>query len=243
MDAIIYRIAICDDEEDFVSSLKYFLCEILKDKGIDFCIETFYSGEMLLSHIKEEAGTFDLFLLDIFMKETNGIDTAKDIRLTNDSAGIIFITSSEQYVFSGYEVQALQYLLKPIDSKALSSAIMFDLKRRYENKYFVFKTRGITQKVLYDDIEYLESTLKSIKIATKQGIYEMYEKISNIENILPKLNFCRCHRGFIINFKQVSKISAQSIVTISGTLIPIGKTYAKDTNRAFLNYVGEANEF
>lgn len=198
---------------------------------------------MLLNCIKEGKDSFDLFLLDIFMKEVNGIDVAKSIRLTNDSAGIIFITSSEQYVFSGYEVQALQYLLKPINSKALSSAIMFDLKRRYENKYFVFKTRGIAQKVPFDDIEYMESTLKSTKMVTKQGVYEIYEKISNIEEILPKLNFCRCHRGFIINFRQVSKISAQSIITISGTLIPIGKTYAKVTNSAFLNYIGEANDF
>lgn len=198
---------------------------------------------MLLSYIKGGKNSFDLLLLDIFMKKVNGIDVAKSIRLTNDSAGIIFITSSEQYVFSGYEVQALQYLLKPINSKALSSAIMFDLKRRYENKYFVFKTKGVTQKVSFDDIEYMESTLKSTKMVTKQGVYEIYEKISNIEDILPKLNFCRCHRGFIINFRQVSKISTQSITTLSGTLIPIGKTYAKTTNHAFLNYIGEANEF
>lgn len=238
----MYRIAICDDEEDFVRLLGEQVSEILSSKGVDFGIAAFSSGEELLSHIREKSVSFDLFLLDIFMKEINGVDTAKAIRQTTDTAAIIFTTASEQYVFSGYEVQALQYLLKPINRQALSAALMVDLKRRLENRYFVFKSRGMTQKVPYDDIEYLESSLKSVRLVTKQGIYEIYDQISNVEINLPKLSFCRCHRGFIINFKQVSKMSAQSLTTLGGTVIPIGKTYARFTNRAFLNYIGGSDE-
>lgn len=214
----------------------------MKNSGVDFDIADFPSGEALLSHISEKSVCFDMFFLDIFMKEINGVDTAKVIRLTNDSAAIIFTTASEQYVFSGYEVQALQYLLKPINRQALSAALMVDLKRRYENRYFVFKSGGMTQKAPYDDMEYLESTLKSVKLVTKQGVYEIYDQISNIESSLPKLSFCRCHRGFIVNFKQVSKMNAQSLTTVRGTVIPIGKTYAKAVNRAFLNYIGSSDE-
>ena len=239
---IVYRIAICDDEENFVRLLTDQVSEILKVRGIDFDIAAFSSGEALLSHIDEKSAAFDLFLLDIFMKEINGVDTAKAIRLVSDSAAIIFTTASEQYVFSGYEVQALQYLLKPINPQALSAALTVDLKRRYENRYFIFKTGGGTQKVPYDEIEYLESTLKSVRLVAKQGTYEIYDQISNIEGILPKLSFCRCHRGFIVNFRQVAKMTAQSITTLQGTLIPIGKTYSSSTNRAFLNYIGGSGE-
>lgn len=212
--------------------------EILKDRGVDFDISAFPSGEALLNHISENSAAFDLFLLDIFMKEINGMDTAKAIRLVNDSAAIIFTTSSEQHVFSGYEVQALQYLLKPVSLQALIAALTVDLKKRYENRYFVFKAGGGTQKVPYDEIEYLESTMKSVKLVAKQGTYEIYDQISNLENILPKLSFCRCHRSFIINFRQAAKMTAQSLTTVRGTVIPIGKTYAGSTNRAFLNYIG-----
>jgi DNA-binding LytR/AlgR family response regulator len=239
---IVYRIAICDDEEDFVRLLTKQVSEILNARGIDFDIAAFPSAEALLSHINEESSPFDLFLLDIFMLEINGVDAAKTIRLTNDSAAIIFTTSSERYVFSGYEVQALQYLLKPINRQALSAALTADLKRRYENRYFVFKTGGGTQKVPYDEIEYLESTLKSVKLVTKQGVYEIYDKISNLESVLPKLSFCRCHRGFIVNFRQAAKMTVQSITTVQGTLIPIGKTYSGSTSRAFLNYIGGNDE-
>ena len=239
---IIYKVAVCDDDEAFVRMLSEQVSEILKVKGVDFDIAAFPSGEALLNHINEKSAAFDLFLLDIFMKEINGVDTAKAIRLVSDSAAIIFTTSSEQYVFSGYEVQALQYLLKPINWQTLSAALTVDLKRRYENRYFVFKAGGGTQKVPYDEIEYLESAMKSVKLVAKQGVYEIYDQISNLENILPKLNFCRCHRGFIINFRQVAKITAQSITTVRGMLIPIGKTYSDSTSRAFLNYIGESGE-
>ena len=239
---ILYKIAICDDEEDFAAALREQVAEILHSSGVAFDIAAFPSGETLLSHISEKSAAFDLFLLDIFMKEINGVDTAKAIRLTNDSAAIIFTTASEQYVFSGYEVQALQYLLKPINRQALSAALTVDLKRRYENRYFVFKSGGMTQKVPYDEIEYLESTLKSVKLVAKQGVYEIYDQISNIESILPKLSFCRCHRGFIINFRQVSKMNAQFLTTVGGTVIPIGKTYVGATSRAFLNYIGGSEE-
>ena len=218
------------------------MSEILKVRGVDFDIAAFPSGEALLSHINEKSAIFDLFLLDIFMKEVSGVDTAKAIRLTNDSAAIIFTTASEQYVFSGYEVQALQYLLKPINRQALTAALNVDIKRRYENRYFVFKAEGVTQKTPYDEIEYLESTLKSVKLVAKQGTYEISDTISNLEGILSKLSFCRCHRGFIVNFRQVAKMTAGSITTLCGTLIPIGKTYAHSTNRAFLNYIGESDE-
>ena len=239
---IVYRIAICDDEEDFAQMLSEQVSELLKAQKLESDILTFSSGETLLAYIGQNPAAFDLVFLDIYMEEINGVDTAKAIRNVNDSVTIIFITSSERHVFSGYEVQALQYLLKPVNLQALSAALTVDLKRRFENRYFVFKSRGAVQKVLYDEIEYIESTLKSVKLVTKQGSYEIYDQISNIEMSLPKLSFCRCHRGFIINFRQVSKMTARSITTVSGTMIPIGKTYADSTSRAFLNYIGGSNE-
>ena len=89
-------------------------------------------------------------------------------------------------MFFGYEVQALQYLVKPINPQALSAALTVDLKKRYENRYFIFKSRGAIQKVPYDEIEYFESTLKSVKLVARQGTYEIYDRISDLEQQPPK---------------------------------------------------------
>jgi DNA-binding LytR/AlgR family response regulator len=235
---ILYKIAICDDDKDFVRLLREQVSDVLNHAGVDFNISAFFSGEELLHHIDEKSAEFDLYLLDIYMKEINGMDAAKAIRRKSRDAAIIFTTSSEQHVLSGYEVQALQYLMKPIDPLKLSAAMTTDMKRRFENRNYVFKTGGMTQKVAYEEIEYFESALKSVRLKTNNGVYEIYTKISDVESSLPALSFCRCHRGFIVNFKHVLKMNAQSLITTSGAEIPIGKTYAASTNRAFLNYIG-----
>lgn len=239
---IVYKIAICDDDDAFAQSLRDMVAKLLTARDIAYDISLFSSGEMLLDVIGKTDAAFALYFLDIYMAALNGIDTAKAIRRADDSAAIIFTTSSERHVFSGYEVQALQYLLKPIDEQALAAALTVDLKKRFGNRYFVFKSGGMTQKILYDDIEYIESMLKSVRLISSQGIYELYGLISGIENMLPRVCFFRCHRGFIVNFKHVSRLNGHTIVTAQGTQIPISKTYAKATNRAFLNYIGGRDE-
>ncbi len=234
-----YKIAICDDEEEFVASLREQVTKILQNSGISFDIESFSSGEELLSYIRKNSVEFDLIFMDIFMKEINGIDAAKDIRLTNDSTAIIFTTSSSQHILAGYEVQALQYLLKPIDGQALEVALDIDLKRRFQNQYFVFKSGGMTVKVPFEEIEYIESMIKSVKLVTKQSNYVIRTGITEIEHRLPQKWFCRSHRGFIINLQHISKMSTQNLTTISGTELPIGKTYARNLKRAFLDYIGD----
>ena len=218
------------------------MAEILAEKGVAFELSAFSSGEDLLAYLENGSAVFDLFLLDIFMKEINGIDTAKAIRRFSESAAIIFTTSSGQHVFSGYEVQALQYLLKPIGRQALAAALSVDLKRRFDNRFFIFKSTGMTQKVPYSEIEYFESSVNSVKLVTKQASYKIYDQISNFETLLPRLSFCRCHRGFIINFRQVAKMNALSFITESGTVIPIGKTYADTVGNAFLNYIDSGED-
>ena len=74
--SVVYRIAICDDEEDFIRLLAAQVSELLDEKGVEYDIVTFHSGELLLKHLTENSAGFDLFFLDVFMKEINGVDTA-----------------------------------------------------------------------------------------------------------------------------------------------------------------------
>ena len=235
----MYEIAICDDDQEAIFSLEHQIAAILSDLGIQYHIVTFSSGEDLLQYMNENSTDFAMIFLDIVMKEKNGIDTAKAIRRINDKTGIIFTTFSDQYVFTGYEVHALQYLLKPINPTMLAEALSFDMKRRLVNQYFVFRSSAVTHKVPYDDIEYFESALKLVKVVTKQGDYHFYAQLSNIETSLPKPFYCRCHRAFIVNLKKVAAINSYSITTASGHTIPIGKLYAKPVSQAFLRYMAD----
>lgn len=233
-----YNIAICDDDQAFVFSLREQICRILENSDTDYNITEFFSAETLLQYVQANTDYIDLIFLDIFMQSINGVDAARIIRQNNDAVAIIFISSSDQHVFSGYEVQALQYLLKPVNFESLSKALLHDLKKRFAGHSLVFKASGMTCQVPFENIEYIESMLKSVKLVEKNGVHEIYIKISDLENSLPRESFCRCHRSFIVNFKHVAGMNAQSLTIVSGASIPIGKTYTKTVNRAFLNYIG-----
>ena len=232
----MYSVAICDDDPVAVTTLADQVTAILRLHQIEHEIITFAAGEDLLYHMDHAAAPFDMAFLDIITERLNGIETAKAIRRMNDTTAIIFTTVSDQFVLSGYAVQALQYLLKPVDPSLLTDALLYDVKKRLGDQYFVFKVNTWTQRVRFDDIVYLESMMKTLKLVTTQGTHHFHALLSDVEDSLPA-SFFRCHRGFIVNFRQIAAISAHTITTFTGHEIPIGRTYTKETNRAFLRYM------
>lgn len=236
---MLYRIVICDDDSDFRETLQRRVSARLKDRGIDFSIVLFSSGEELLREFEQMEQLPHLVFLDIMMGEINGIDTARQIREKDGQISIVFITSSDQYVFLGYEVQALQYLMKPIQDDQLSEILEFDLRRRFEKKYLTFRIKLTTYHIAHDEILYLESERKATKLFVKNRseVYRIPMRISELENALLKATFCRCHRGFIVNLSQVTELNAKFLLLDHSIEIPIGKLYAASTRHSFLQYI------
>lgn len=235
---MLYRIAICDDDIEFRQVLHHRITAILKEKGIDFSIIQCSTGEELLRELEQGMQPMNMIFLDILMGELNGIDTARNIRQKDSQASIVFITSTDQYVFSGYEVQALQYLMKPIQEQQLSQILQFDLRRRFNKQYFTFRIKLTTYHIAHEEILFLESDLKATKLSSKSGTYRLPMRISELETYLPKATFCRCHRGFIVNLGYITDINSKMLTLDQTTQIPIGKIYAEATKHAFLSYIG-----
>lgn len=236
---MLYRIVICDDDPNFREILQRRVSARLKDRGIDFSIVLYSSGEELLKELEEAEQLPHLVFLDILMGEINGIDTARKIREKDSQTSIVFITSSDQYVFLGYEVQALQYLLKPIQEEQLTEILEFDLKRRFEKQYLTFQIKLTTYHIAHDEILYLESDRKATKLFVKNRgeVYRIPMRISELENTLIKAAFCRCHRGFIVNLSHVTEINSKFLMLDHSIEIPIGRLYAASTKHSFLQYI------
>jgi two-component system response regulator LytT len=236
---VTYRIAICDDEEHFRHWMRDQVETILQEKGVEFALDIFPSGETLLSYLKENQPGFDLIFLDILMGGLTGIEVAKKIREQTKGISLVFTTSTDQFVFDGYDVQALQYLLKPVDPIKLEQVIQRDLKKRLESKHFQFQIKTTSYHIPFDDILYFESELKATKLITASTTYRLPNPISEVEARLPKFIFCRNHRGFIANLKHVTEINRKYLTLNQSINLPIGKIFAKNTNRAFLDYIGQ----
>ena len=115
------ELVLCDDEKIYRNDLKKILGTELELSGMDYRITEFSCGEDLLSGLSAEG--LQIIFLDIEMKDLDGVETAKKLRMKNSSAVIIFVTSYPDFVFQGYEVRALNYILKPYKPEKIKEVL------------------------------------------------------------------------------------------------------------------------
>jgi len=182
----------------------------------------------------------DLIFLDINLPGKSGIEFAA---LLPRDIGIIFATANPEYAIEGFEMEAVDYLLKPISFERFSKAvgkyckiqksnqvILHSEKQESERPFIFIKCERKMLKLFLDEIDYLESQGNYLLIFTETGCYKTYQSITEMEEKLPEGLFCRIHRSFLIAIKKVAILSSSS-VTIQNKQLPIGRFYSKSTTR------------
>lgn len=229
-----YRIAICDDEQNQIEYITSIVASWSAHEGHGCEIRTFASAEAFLFEYEEDKA-YDILLLDVEMKNMNGIELAKRIRKDNNRAEIIFITSHFEFVGEGYEVDALHYLIKPISVEKLTQVLTKAAEKlSVEPPSVVISCEGETVKLYESDILYVESFLHYIVIHTKDNEYKIKENISVFENKVSDV-FYRIHRSYLVSLKYITRISRTS-VNIGNTELPLSRGKYDDINRAFIQH-------
>lgn len=229
-----YRIAICDDEQNQIEYITSIVASWSAHEGHGCEIRTFASAEAFLFEYEEDKA-YDILLLDVEMKNINGIELAKRIRKDNNRAEIIFITSHFEFVGEGYEVDALHYLIKPISAEKLTQVLTKAAEKiSVEPPSVVISCEGETVKLYEADIRYVESFLHYIVIHTKDKEYKIKENISVFENRVSD-DFYRVHRSYLVSLKYITRISRTS-VNIGNTELPLSRGKYDDINRAFIEH-------
>lgn len=229
-----YRIAICDDEQNQIEYITSIVTSWSNHKGHSCEIRTFASAEAFLFEYEEDKA-YDILLLDVEMKNMNGIELAKRIRKDNNRAEIIFITSHFEFVGEGYEVDALHYLIKPISVEKFTQVLTKAAEKlSVEPPSVVISCEGETVKLYESDILYVESFLHYIVIHTKDNEYKIKENISVFENKVSDV-FYRIHRSYLVSLKYITRISRTS-VNMGNTELPLSRGKYDNINRAFIEH-------
>lgn len=177
----------------------------------------------------------DLVFLDINMPEVSGIAFAKSI---NKNIKVIFTTAYRDYAVEGFDLQAVDYVMKPISFERLSQAInryfkiselpATTINQAQEQQDFIFiRADRQMQKIDFDSIVYIESYSDYIKIHCKDKSIVTRETISNIEAKLPKTQFLRIHRSYIIAVRKIETFTNE-FVTISDKTLTISRSYKSE---------------
>ena len=229
------NLVICDDERTLRNDLRKVLETELELCGETFKIAEFDCGESLVRALNDSV--FDIIFLDIEMKDLDGVATAREIRKWTSAPEIIFVTSYPDFVFQGYEVQALNYILKPYQKEKIISVLHTALERlgRDSEKYYMVESRGQTLRLPLSRIKYFFSDRRSVNAVTAEETHTFYGKLSELETELPE-NFVRIHNRYLVNLKYVQSIQGNS-VQMAGEELPVSRSCKQDLAIAFAKYM------
>ena len=214
-------IAVCDDEVLQCCTLSNKIREILEQRNLSCTIRQFYNGNALL----QEAGHFDILFLDILMQGLDGMETARIFRQSSSDQILIFISSSRDYVWNAYDVEAFHYLLKPIDDRKLAAVLLRAVQktRKHPREYLVIRRERQQKKVFLDNIRYFEIRGRMIEVHETADRFAYYEQIRVLEDRLQGKGFFRCHKSFLVNLNYVDSYNRQELLLDNGERIPIAK--------------------
>lgn len=227
---------IVDDEPLAIEVLSSFI-----NRLDDFeLVKTCSSGVEAMNYLRNN--TVDLLLLDIQMPELTGIELIKSLR---NPPKVIFTTAYREYALEGYELDVIDYLLKPIPFDRFLKAIdkyyqhseindfsgVDIVPAQKTDSFILLKGNRKVHRVNIDDIIMLESVKDYVTIITNDQTLTVKKQIGEMETILPQEQFIRIHRSYMVAIKHISCFTATTI-EISNRELPIGRNYKQETFKA-----------
>ena len=236
---VLIRIAIVEDEPTERDRIKVYLEEIAQEDQTQFDIEQYSSG---MAFVMRGMKDYDLVLMDIDMPNLNGIETAKALRKVDQSATLIFVTNMAQYAISGYEVNAIDFILKPVNRYSFAIKIKRAISRtaKKNDNAIQIKMDGTIFLVHMYQIMYLEVDGHYVIFHTTQGDYKEYTTLKLAQKGINSSHFIQCNQSFLINMKYIESVSRES-VTVGGTVIYISRKMKTEFMNAVLDFLGGMN--
>lgn len=199
-------IAIAEDDPKARDQYTQFLQTFRREYRMELEVTMYPDGQSLLGDFRSQ---FDLILLDIEMPQLDGMTTAQMLRRSDPEVLILFITNMAQYAIRGYEVDAMDYILKPITYFAFSQRLtraISRIRRREERHYLVVTVKGGTQKLDVATLQFVESQGHNLVFHTTQGDVAATGTMKEVEEKLESLNFFRCNKGYLVSLAHVDGV-------------------------------------
>ncbi len=227
-------LAIVEDEDLYADQLIEYLKRFEKEIDEDFNIVRFRDGDEIVENYN---GKYDIILMDIEMQFMDGMTAAENIRKLDNDVIIMFITNMTSYAIRGYEVNALDYVVKPVEYFSFCKKLERALSR-VEKKVpsISVKVHSGTIKLLISDIYYIESEGHNLHYITKRGNYQCRAKIQSAEETLGEYGFFRSNKGYLVNMQYVEGVG-EGCCFVNGEKLSISRARKKDFMVAMTNYI------
>lgn len=231
------NIAVVDDSKEDAQHLVAYLEKFQFENNITFQVRVFYAS---FDFLEEYHGEYDVIFLDIEMPGSDGLEVAREIRKKDTSVGIIFVTSLAQYAIDGYQVQAIDFMVKPLGycnfSMKLQTAFRF-IQNHKKQDVIINSKEGII-RLAVSDIIYIEKEGDFLVFYTVQGCYRERGSMKIVKEKLSKSPFAECISGCFIHLDFVKRIGRDSLILVSGKELPLSRRLKKEFTQRYIEFIG-----
>ena len=234
------KIIICDDEPSELNIIYTYIKEYINERQFDIAVKK-YSSPTALLEFEKNNNSDTLYILDIVMPETNGIELGREIRKNNKKAVIIYLTTSKEFMLDAFSVKAFTYLIKPFDKSELFS----ELDQYFENvqkpvKRIIIKNNDGALVLPINDIIAVEySNHRLIYHLTENrktyGIYQKKPFDAQTESLMELGIFVKISASYLINMKNVRIITKNEFIMTDESTYKISRKYA-DARKRYIDY-------
>ena len=232
---MLIKVAIVEDDENCMACLQELLVRYAQECGETFHVDTFSSG---IDFISDYTAEYDLIFMDIDMPLMNGYKTAKVLRKVDSEVALIFVTNLAKYAIKGYEVNACDFIIKPVEYNSFSVKLKKAIARLEKNKedYLTVTSRNGILKVYYSEIYYITVFQRYVMLHTKKGPIEMHTSMKELEGKFKDTTFIRGDNSSMVNLMYVTAVNQEGAI-VNGQLIPCSRNRRKALLDAFTLYV------
>ena len=230
------KIALCDDDSQFVSKITGLIQSLLQDSTESPVITTYINPVALTASISD-GERYDIYILDVEMPDLNGMDVAKRIREFQPNAPLLFLSSHLSYATEGYKVQALRYVSKLDLDHALPEALeqaIATLEKTDTCSIMVQHYQNYT-RILHKDILYVQKMQRSIQIVTdRQGNFKDNRGIKELFSEIDDPRFIFTDRAYFVNLDYVQELDGSWLVLNNEDRIPVSRPMMPNVKKAMI---------
>lgn len=221
-------VAICDSQEKGRKELLRG-CELAQERlHLPIACQVWETGEALLEGLSP---TVDILLMDTRLDRMDGLEVARRIRETNTAVQIIFVTDHLADAAAAFEVQAADFIPRPMDLQRFGWALTTVIQRleREKGDYVTFRAApNRWVRIPMHSILYAESGRNKAILHTVKSSYELYASMKDVEELLDEARFFRCHSAYIINLTNIVQVGGLEAMLIDGSVVRISKARRKE---------------
>lgn len=231
------NVAIVEDDLSSAQELKQFLSRFGESTDISFSVAHFSDATQFLRPYQP---VYDIIFMDIRMPGIDGMSAAQKLRQVDPVTVLVFVTSVVQYAVKGYEVDATDFIVKPLRYPAFNMKMKRILRAVQARKEqgIVVTVDGSSRVIPAISIYYVEIADHNLTYHTVDGDYTVRGKLSSVEQRLPADSFFRCSASFLINLRYTTQVAGEDVY-VAGTPIRFSRAKKKELLTAIASYLGK----